>query len=332
MKKITALIVAVVIVFSAIPCFGIAVTQKAEALYNLGLLKGTGSGFSVEGLELDRYATRVEMCVTVVRMLGKEEKALYQKNQHPFNDVPLWASDYIGWLYENYLVNGVSDTYFGANDNATVSQFATMLLRVLGYSDKKGDFSYQSAGAFAKGKGIITDNSTDNDYLLRSSMIDMCYNALNANINNSSRLLITKLCDDYAVDKEKAESLSLVKEASISDAFAELDENLGDIEVYKSRSCYEIIFETEAEHYGLRVFVREKGTSAVREISLNENDRIHMKKGDIHYYGLDPAGYVEELYVYGLDMSKKYEFIVIKTTSEGSAYLTVGKSKSGEVE
>ncbi|MGM9550833.1 MAG: S-layer homology domain-containing protein [Clostridia bacterium] len=330
MKRTVTVFLILAIVFSSVPCFGAGIAQKAEALYDLGLLKGTTGSFSLEGLELDRYATRVEMCVTVVRMLGKEEKAIYQKNPHPFTDVPLWASDYVGWLYENYLVNGVSDTYFGATDYATVQQFATMLMRVLGYSDAKGDFNYNGVSFFAKGKGVITDGSSDVDYLLRSTMIDMCYNALRANLNNSSRTLIAKLCDELAVDSAKASKLSLLKAKTISDAFSELDETLGDIEVFKLRNSYEIVFDDEVEHYGLRVFVMEKGTSNLREVSLSKEDSIYMEKGEVYYYNHDPAGYVSELYVYGLDKSKTYEFIVIKTTSEGKSYLTVGKSGVGE--
>ena len=132
MKKVLSLIMFLCLAFSA---FTIAsaetVEEKAKVLFDLGLLKGTQTEFSIESLELDRNATRAEICTTIVRMLGKEEKSHYQQNPHPFNDVPDWASDYVGWLYENYLVNGVSDTYFGAEDIATVQQFSTMLLMTL---------------------------------------------------------------------------------------------------------------------------------------------------------------------------------------------------------
>ena len=331
MRKITALLLVLILVLSAVQCCAISIEDKSATLYELGLLKGTGSGFEIENLELNRHATRIEMCISVVRMLGKEEKALYQKNPHPFTDVPAWASHYIGWLYENYLVNGNTDTYFGAQETATVQQFATMLIRVLGYSDKKGDFSYNSAIDFAKHNGIIKYNAANGENLLRSTMFDMCYNALTVNIKNSARTLITKLCDDYAIDSAKAAELNLLKAKTISDSFAGVDETLGKIKVTKSGSRYVISFVREAEHFGLRVYAMEKGTGITREISLNTNEAVYMKKGEISYYNYDPAGYVSQLYVYGLDQSKNYEFIVIKTTSEGSSYLTVGKSQAGEV-
>lgn len=331
MKKCTAVLMILIMIFSAIPCSAINIIEKSTALYELGLLKGNGGEFDTAMLELNRPATRTEMCITVVRMLGKEEKALYQKNPHPFYDVPDWASDYIGWLYENYLVNGNTDTYFGAEETATIQQFSTMLMRVLGYSDKKGDFSYNSATEFAKQKGVILYGSSGSDDMLRSGMFDMCYNALTVNIKNSSRTLVEKLCEDYAIDSSVATRLNLLKEKTITESFVSLEETLGKITVSFSGTRHIITFKKDVEHYGLRVYVMEKGTGVVKAVSLRNNDPVYMEKGKIKYNNYDPAGYVSELYVYGLDKTKKYEFIVIKTTSEGDSYLTVGKSGVGEV-
>lgn len=331
MKRYLAVLLALIMIFSALPCSAVNVIEKSTALYELGLLKGNGGEFDTTTLELNRHATRTEMCITIVRMLGKEEKALYQKNPHPFYDVPDWASDYIGWLYENFLVNGNTDTYFGAEENATIQQFSAMIMRVLGYSDKKGDFTYDLATEFAKKKGVILYGTSGSDDMLRSAMFDMCYNALTVNIKNSSRTLIEKLCEDYSVDSSVATRLNLLKEKTITESFAGLDETLGKITASVSGTRHLISFQRPVEHYGLRVYVMEKGTGIVKSVSLKVNDPVYMQKGEIKYNNYDPAGYVSELYVYGLDKTKKYEFLVIKTTSEGDSYLTVGKSKVGEV-
>ena len=86
MKKVLSLIMFFCLAFSA---FTIAsaetVEEKAKVLFDLGLLKGTQTEFSIESLELDRNATRAEICTTIVRMLGKgwtpelyfEQKAAY---------------------------------------------------------------------------------------------------------------------------------------------------------------------------------------------------------------------------------------------------------------
>ena len=327
MKKIFSVILAAVItVLSCMSAFALSTEEKARALYDLGLLKGTGSSFSVGGLELDRNATRAEICVTIVRMLGKEEKANYQKNENPFNDVPDWADNYVGWLYENYLVNGKSDLYFGANDIATVKQFSAMLLRVLGFDDKKWDFIYDDAVEFAKNYGLVDDKIASHYELSRRDMIKMCYSALTSNIKNSKRTLIKKLCDEKSVDEKLAKNLGMLGEANISDSFPNVPENLGRISVEEQFGVFYVMFDNPVEHYGLRVFVSEGG-GVVKEIPLTSaGNTVYMEKGKKQYIGGSAAGYVNELCVYGLDTSKKYTFIVIKTSSEGELYRIDGKS------
>lgn len=83
---------------------------KAETLKELGLIKGSEKGF-----ELDRPPTRLEGSVMLVRLLGKESEALNKHYSHPFNDVPSWASDYVGYLYQNNLTNGMGNSQFGSN-------------------------------------------------------------------------------------------------------------------------------------------------------------------------------------------------------------------------
>jgi len=327
MKKIVAVILlGVLMCMYCTPAFALSTTEKAKVLYDLGLLKGTTSSFSEEGLELDRNASRAEICVTIVRMLGKEKKANYQKNGHPFNDVPSWAGSYVGWLYENYLVNGKEDVYFGAQDVATVKQFSAMLLRVLGFDDSKRDFLYDDSVNFAKNYGLLDSEIASHYELSRRDMIKMCYNALRAKIKNSNRTLIRKLCDERAVEKNKATNLGILKETDISDSFPDVPSTLGNISIKTEGDAFKIVLEKAAEHYGLRVFVREDG-GVLTEIPLTSaGNTMYMKKGKKSYPGGSAAGYVNELYVYGLNTSKKYSFIVLKTTSEDELYRATAKS------
>lgn len=319
MKKIITTLTLVCMMLSCIPSVSAkTVEEEAEVLYNLGLLKGTGGGFSLESLQLDRNATRAEMCTTIVRMLGKEEKAQYQQNPHPFNDVPDWAAANIGWLYENSLVNGVSDLYFGAQDIATVKQFSAMLLRVLGYYDSDGDFSYEDAVNFAMSKGLLTSDIANYWELSRSHMITMCYRALSTNIKNSSRLLSRKLCDEGALNENLALQYGVLSTPTLSDSFASVPETVGKIAGMKYNGDFVIRFDTPVEHYGVRVFMKELPSGAMRETSF--------EKGEIRYRNGEAAGYISDLRVHGLDTSKNYSFIVLKTTSEDANYTILGKS------
>ena len=115
---------------------GIQYEGEAEQLQDLGLFKGTNNGF-----ELERQPTRAEAGVMLIMMLGKEALALSQDSDHPFDDVPEWASPYVGYMYQNGLTNGISaNEYF-----IDLKSYATMLMRVLGYDDSKGDFSWNQA-------------------------------------------------------------------------------------------------------------------------------------------------------------------------------------------
>ncbi len=325
MRKKMALLLAVICLLLPLAA-NAGTVENARVLYDLGLLKGTGTEFSEAGLELARNATRTEICITVVRMLGKEQKVDYQQNAHPFSDIPAWGANAVGWLYENYLVNGVSDTYFGAQDIATVQQFATMLLRVLGYNDAAGDFSYENASAFAVGVGLLDEATAMKWELSRSDMMDMCYKALRLPIKNSKRLLIQKLCEEGAVDSAEAAETGILTPPSVSDAFASVPENLGDITVHRENGFFRIQLLTPLEHYGVRVFIQEKDGGGVIEVKYD--GLLHMEKGKIEYIGGGDAGYIREIFIYGLDESRAYEFIVVKTTSEDALYLTTGKSKA----
>ncbi len=104
---------------------------QAQMLYDLGLFKGTA-----KGSELEKPMTRAEAAVMLTRLLGAEETALSENNTHPFDDVPEWASPYIGWLYKNGLTNGMSATEYGPDRNITCEQYSLFLTRVARDSDE----------------------------------------------------------------------------------------------------------------------------------------------------------------------------------------------------
>ncbi len=77
-------------------------TDQAEILKKLGLFSGTDAGF-----ELDRAPKRVEAAAMLVKFLGAEDEAKKMKYAHPFTDVPSWANDLVGYMYEKGLTTGI---------------------------------------------------------------------------------------------------------------------------------------------------------------------------------------------------------------------------------
>jgi len=84
---------------------------KAQTLKALGLFRGSNSGF-----ELDREPNRAEAGVMFVRLLGKEKEAEEMKYQHPFTDVPPWADNCIGYMYEKGYTKGIGNNLYGSYD------------------------------------------------------------------------------------------------------------------------------------------------------------------------------------------------------------------------
>ena len=177
-------------------------TNCADALNQMGLFKGTETGY-----QLDRAPTRGEAATMLVRLLGKETEALEKNYQTPFTDVQDWAKPYVGWLYENKLTSGTSDTTYSTNSVCTAQMYSTFLLRTLGYSDTatNPDFTYANAIDFAEQKGVIDIGDSDEDNFLRDHVVAMSYTALatepkDAKYDN----LLDKLVADGAIDSAKA--------------------------------------------------------------------------------------------------------------------------------
>lgn len=117
--------------------------RYAEALNHLGLFNGTENGY-----ELSRVPTRAEALVMMLRLLGKEEEIKQNTYTHPFTDTG-WESPYVEFAYANGIVNGIDDHRFGGNQVISLHQYCAMILRVLGYSEAAGDFTYKTALSFA---------------------------------------------------------------------------------------------------------------------------------------------------------------------------------------
>lgn len=202
LKRILIAVVIMLMVFSSIGFAdnSIKYENEAEQLQDLGLFKGTDKGF-----ELDRQPTRAEAGVMLIRMLGKESMALSQNNVHPFDDVPAWASPYVGYMYQNGLTNGISDDKYGSQSFIDAKSYATMLMRVLGYDDGNGDFSWSKALDKAVEIDLIDDDSKvtlDSVDFIRDHMAHLSYNLLKTNLKNSNNKLANSLVDQGVIDEK----------------------------------------------------------------------------------------------------------------------------------
>ncbi len=157
-----------------------AMTQDmlAEKLLYLGKFNGTGSSF-----ELDRIPTRAEAATMFSRMLGLDghiaQDSAYFAGLAPFNDMPEWAAPIIGILYEQGLVRGIDENHFGSANATSARDYATMLLRAIGYVDGY-DFTWENSLAKAREVGIISPTSDigASSVFTRGDMVEMTARSL----------------------------------------------------------------------------------------------------------------------------------------------------------
>ena len=172
-------------------------TLMADGLYNIGLFKGTNSGY-----ELDRSASRIEAVVMLIRLLGEEEEALSFTGENPFDDVDTWADRYAAYAYAKGYTVGVAEGKFAPSRTITADQYTTFLLRALNYDDKAGDFSWDSAVSFAKDTGIFTEDDRayiTNGIFRRDYMVLISCRGLFAKVKDTQARLADRLIVDGTV-------------------------------------------------------------------------------------------------------------------------------------
>ena len=200
MKKILSIVLAVCMLLSCAAVASAAsktTEQKADALYVLGLFKGTNKGY-----ELDKNLTREQGIVMLLRLIGKEAEATSGEHDCPFDDVYEWAEGYIGYAFEQGITLGVSETKFGYGQPLTDAQFLTMLLRALGYTDGDGeDFVWDDPYALANEIGLIPEAEADSDFT-RGDMVEVCYNLLSATYKESEKTVADQLKEDKVITDE----------------------------------------------------------------------------------------------------------------------------------
>jgi hypothetical protein len=180
-----------------------------RVLEDLGLFRGTENG-----AELDRGLTRTEALVTIIRLRGAEAEALAQRRESSFSDIPEWAAAYAGFGQAQGLARGLSADRFGAGDPITAGQYATMILRLLGYDDAAGDFSYDAALDFAYDAALIDEwaaayykeQEAEGRAFLRRDAVYFMYRSLYAPAppESSGAPVIARLYEEGRIDGDKA--------------------------------------------------------------------------------------------------------------------------------
>lgn len=174
-------------------------TEAALRLKALGLFHGVGTNpDGSTNFDLARAPSRTEALVMLIRLLGKDAEANGGSWKHPFNDVPRWANEEVGYAWEKGLTKGSSATTFGTG-TASAQMYLTFVLRALGYSDAAGgQFTWDKPEELARSVGILPE-SVHLDNFLRADVVLISEAALSARLKDSDMTLLEKLTSEGAV-------------------------------------------------------------------------------------------------------------------------------------
>ena len=181
-------------------------TRCADGLYQLGLFKGTGTGY-----ELERAPSRQEALVMLIRLLGEEQKALACTAKTPFTDPPVWADGmkYISYGYSMGYTNGTSKTTFSPTASSAAEQYLTFVLRSLGYQDGS-DFEWNTTSRdLAVILGLVTWDELDSmakTGFMRDHVVLLSWRALGARLKDGSGTLADKLMAQGVITRSQLEN------------------------------------------------------------------------------------------------------------------------------
>ncbi|MCL1872812.1 MAG: S-layer homology domain-containing protein [Clostridiales bacterium] len=196
-KKITAFVLSALLIFSLFIVSPSTVKADnkvtADKLKSLGLFLGTNNGY-----ELDRTLTRAEAATLIVRAMGVENQVKNGSFGNQFKDVPSshWANKQINYCYKNGITKGASSTEFAPGRTITGSEFTTLLMRAMGYTDAEPG----TVWTIGVQKCLFTSKKSDfyktnNSNFLRDYAVEIIYRALTTKCSNGYTLaenLVTK--------------------------------------------------------------------------------------------------------------------------------------------
>jgi hypothetical protein len=149
--------------------------SSGKTLQTLGVLVGDNGD-----LMLKKNLKRQEMVVLISRLYKDEDMAKSFIGKPKFKDIPEndnYYPSFIAWAVDRSLIEGRDKDTFGYNEETTVKEFQTVLLRALGYEEESG--LWNSVSEFSQKLGIMNNlDISPRDSLNRGQMAVMTLNTL----------------------------------------------------------------------------------------------------------------------------------------------------------
>lgn len=181
--------------------------RAADALATLGLIEAAADG----EYHTDDPATRAQAVVLLVALAGERRAAESDNWISGFTDVPDWAEKEVTYAAHRGWASGATTTKFRPDSAVTADAWFTFLLRMLGYSDKAGDFSVSGAALFAQQIGLTA--RTYSGGLTRGELYQSAMDALSFSYQDGSATVIGRLVEREPSVRTAANALGLLETA-----------------------------------------------------------------------------------------------------------------------
>lgn len=208
-KRILSLLCALVLLAGVLPSAAALqgeAARAADSLATLGLIETVSNE-----KDLNAPATRAQAVVLLVALAGARQEAANDSWISGFVDVPAWAHTEITYAAHRGWAAGAALTEFKPNAAVTANAWFAFLLRMLGYSDKAGDFTVDGAALFAQQIGLTS--RTYSGGLTRGQLYQAAMDALTFPYRDGSATVIGRLVERTPAIRAAANALGLLETA-----------------------------------------------------------------------------------------------------------------------
>ena len=205
-KRLASFLCALLLVVSAIPAASALEGEAARAADTLSTL-----GLIDAAYDLDATATRSQAAVLLVKLAGAEQAAAADNWIAGFRDVPASIAQEVNYAARQGWITGATVVEFRPDAALTANAWSAFLLRMLGYSDKDGDFTVSDAAGFAQRIGLFPIAYTGT--LTQGDLYEMAADALTFSYRDGSATVIGRLVSQRAVSRSAANALGLLTPA-----------------------------------------------------------------------------------------------------------------------
>lgn len=205
-RKLMALFCAFILLAGTVPTAAALegeILRTADILSTLRVLEDTD-------YRLEDTATRGEAAVLLVNLSGGKWAARSGLYTTPFHDVYSIRNEVAYGAHQGWFA-GVTKTEFCPDTPLSANTWCTFLLRMLGYSDKNGDFAVADAAVFARRIGLTTCTYTGT--LTRAELFRSAQEALHFSYRDGSGTVMDKLLSSGTCTRAAANALGLLDES-----------------------------------------------------------------------------------------------------------------------